>query len=127
MNRIMKVITFTVMLTCTLVIAFNLFVAEVSGVGIETLFAFTDSLFMILITFMYCYLSEWVTSDLLEIGDLFYNSAWYRLPVKQQRLLTLPIGRAQREFRLSGLGLFDCSLALFSSVEYSTLSLEYKF
>lgn len=57
------------------------------------------------------------TTDLLEIGDIFYNSAWYRLPIKEQRLLALPIQRSQREFRLSGLGFLDCSLAVYSSVK----------
>lgn len=35
----------------------------------------------------------------------------------EQRLLALPIGRGQCKFRLSGLGLFDCSLIVFSSVK----------
>lgn len=71
---------------------------------------------VIMLTFAHYYLSERVTFDLLEIGAIFYNLTWYQLPVKQQRLITLPIARAQREFRLRNLNLSDCSLAVFLSV-----------
>lgn len=67
-------------------------------------------------TLFYCYLAETVTSKLLSIGDIFYESDWYRLPVRQQQLVMLPIQRSQEEFRLSGLGLIDCSLWVFASV-----------
>lgn len=69
---------------------------------------------------MFCHLSEWITSDFSEIGEIFYNSEWYELQVREQRLLTLPIGRAQRVFRLKGLGLFDCSLVVFLMVTFRT-------
>lgn len=113
----MEAILFNMIFTCTVVIAFNLFVIESSdGYNFEMIIAFIDLSFMVGLTFAYFYLSEWITTDLLEIGDIFYDSPWYRLPTKHQKLLTLPIQRAGRELRLTGLGLFDCSLAVFSGV-----------
>lgn len=103
--------------TCITVIVFNLFVIELSStITLEIYCALGDLFTGLALTFVYFYLSEWITSDLLEIGDYFYNSAWYRLPAKQQKLLVLPIRRAQREFRLKGFGLFDCSLEVFGMV-----------
>lgn len=115
--HLMELISFTTILTCTLIIALNLFAIDLTDtISIEAMNAFLNLLLVLLLTFMYCYLSECLTSDLLEIGDIFYNSEWYQLDVKNQRVLTLPIGRAQRVFRLRGVGLFDCSLSVFSKV-----------
>lgn len=113
----MKVTLFNSTFTCVICIAFNLFVIElIESVNVEMMVAFIDIGFVIGLTFAYFYLAEWITSDLLSIGDHFYSSAWFQLPVKQQKLLALPIQQAQRELRLKGLGLFDCSLPVFSSV-----------
>lgn len=114
----MELISFSMILACTLVIALNLLAIELNyAISIEMLNVFINFSLMLISTFMYCYLSECLTSDLLDIGDIFYNSAWYQLAVKEQRLSMLPIERAQRVFRLRGLGLFDCSLTVFSTVK----------
>lgn len=115
-NSIMELIIITMTLTCTLIIALSLFVVEVQLLRAEALYALINLTLIMMIMFTYCLLSERITSDLLEIGDVFYNSVWYRLPFKEQRLLVIPIGRAQRVFRLSGLGLINCSLAVFLTV-----------
>lgn len=65
-----------------------------------------------------CVFSEVITHDLCTIADIFYGYAWYRLPVKQQKLFILPIQRANKALRLTGLGLVDCSLRVFASVSY---------
>lgn len=67
-------------------------------------------------TYVCCFLSEFVTHKLSAIGDHFYDCGWYRLPAKQQRLFILPIRRGQLEFRMSGLGIVECSLSVFLSV-----------
>lgn len=113
MNLIIFVITFT----CIIVIAFNLIVFELANsIDIAMLSAFVDSGVVISLTFVYFYLSEWITGDLLDIGEIYYNAPWYRLPPKHQTLIKLPIQRAQRELRLSAYGLFGCSLPVFASV-----------
>lgn len=116
----MKVVLFNMTFTCSIVIALNLFVFELSEtLNLELIVAFIDMAGISPLTFALFYFAERITSDLLSIGDHFYNSAWFQLPVKQQKLLVLPIQQAQRERRLKGLGLFDCSLALFSSVSFA--------
>lgn len=112
----MELIFFTMTIACTIVAALSLFVGELNGMRLESWFAFMDALIALLIMFTFCYLSECITSNLLEIGDVFYNSEWQLLPVNKQRLLIPPIEKGQRIFRLKGLGFFDCSLAAFSSV-----------
>lgn len=115
--HIMEFILFNMTFTCTIIIAFNLFVVETNGVySFETAIAFLDLGLVLGLTFAYFYLAEHITTDLLGIADIFYNSPWYRLGTKRQILFVLPIQRAQREMRLTGLGLFECSLVVFSKV-----------
>lgn len=114
----MELLLFTITLECTVVIAFNLCVLEMSAtVNLEAIVALLSLLFILSMTFAHFYLSEWITTDLLSIGDTFYNSEWHRaITAKRRQFLVLPIQLTQREFRLQGLGLFDCSLAFFLSV-----------
>lgn len=106
------------MLVVSVVIfAFNSYVFELNdSLNLEVIASIVNLVFGVVITSVYCYLSERITTALLEIGDNFYDMPWYQLPTKQQKLLALPIQRAQRELRLTGFGLFDCSLALLSAV-----------
>ena len=119
----MEMILFGWTLTCIVSIAFNLFVVElIETFTLEIYVALLNVILTCALTFGQFYLSEWITQDLLGIGDMFYDSPWYRLPTKRQKLMVLPLQRAQRELRLKGLGLFDCSLAVFATVTYSFIA-----
>lgn len=120
----MELILFHMSLMCTIVIALNLFAFELNDpLSLKAMNVLINLMVIVLLTFAHYYLSERLTSNLLEIGDIFYNSAWYRLPVKRQRLLMLPIERGHSVFRLRALALFDCSLDNFASVKlYRLLS-----
>lgn len=118
----MKEILFNLTFACVIVIALDLLVIELNeSINVKIVVAFVNLITLIGMTFAHFYLAEKITSDLVSIGDVFYNSAWHRLPVKQQRLLVLPIQRAQRELRLKGLGLFNCSMPVFLSVQLISL------
>lgn len=114
----MTVIMFNVTLLCTIVIAFSLYVIESSGgLNFEINIAILDVCTLIALPFAYFYFSERITTNVSSIGDVFYHSPWYnRLTAKQQKLLVLALQRSQREVRLTGIGLFDCSLPMFSAV-----------
>lgn len=102
-----------------IVIAFNLLVIELNeSINLEMMVAFGDLGTVIAMTFAHFYLADWIASNLVAIGDHFYNSPWHRLQVDQQKRLVLLIQRAQRELRLKGLGLFECSMPVFSSVAF---------
>lgn len=118
----MEVIIFNMTLTCTLVIAFNLYVLDASdSFNVDMLNASLDLLVIVALTFAYFYPSEQFTTNLLEIGDIFYDSTWYKqLTAKQQILIILAMQRAQREIRLTGLGLFNCSLPIFQAVRITS-------
>lgn len=114
----MSATLFNQLLMCALAIAMQLFLLESTKlisfdtmISIYFIFVFTTT------AFIYCYLSEIVTTGLLRIGDNFYHFAWYLLPVQQQQLFLMPIQRAYREFYFSGFGLIDCSLKNFLSVK----------
>lgn len=120
----MGMILFALTLLCTIDMALNLRALEVNvAFSVEMLNTFVNFSMVIALTFAHYYFSEQITTDLLAIGEILYNSTWYELPVKQQRLIALPIQRAQREIRLRSLELFDCSLPVFSSVRQITLQL----
>lgn len=72
--------------------------------------------------FAFCFLAELITANLFHIGGIFYDSLWYQLPAKQQRIVIFPIQRGGRGFRFRSLGLIDCSLATFLSVFFNYFS-----
>lgn len=114
---VMGSILFVTTFTCTIALTFNLFVVELSDAFSFEIFVAVFDLYIVLgLTFAYFYLSERITTDLTGIGYIFYNAAWYELKSKQQKLFVLPIERAHKKVRLTGLGLFDCSLPVFASV-----------
>lgn len=110
--------TFFFLLLCSAInTAILLLAVDVDNLFTITTVSVIDGLVFVFVqTFFYCYLSEGVTSKLRSIGDIFYESAWYQLPVKQQQMVQLPILQSEREFRLMGLGIIDCSLWVFVSV-----------
>lgn len=113
----MTVILFGMTLTCTTAIALDLLAIELnSAYSLDRMNAIIDSFIMMSNMLVYSCLSEFISSDLIEIGDFFYNLAWYQLPVEKQKLFGLPIQRAQRIFQLNGMGLCNCSLEVFSKV-----------
>lgn len=117
--ELMEWILFNTMFSCVIVIACNLFVIESNdALSYEIIVALIDTISLVGISSLYFYFSERITTNMSEIDNIFYHSAWYRLTPKQQSHLVLPIQRAQREFRLRGLGIFDCSLPVFLSVRY---------
>lgn len=89
---------------------------SVDRLDVQAMASFYDFTSVLVTTFIYCYLSERVTADLLFVGDIFYASLWYHLPSKQGKLLKLSIERSQWEFRLKGFELINCSLSVFLSV-----------
>lgn len=89
---------------------------EAQAMSPSNITAILGALTVLLPTFLFCKLSENVTEALQVIGDAFYGCSWYRLSGKQQQLFLLPVQRAQKAFRMNGLGIVDCSLEVFASV-----------
>lgn len=114
---VMSATLFYQLLICASIIAFNLFVLESYNLlSFESLASIYVVATYSILTFIYCYLSDTVTTNLYNIGDTFFGFCWYLLPVPQQKLFILPIQRSQQLYHLNGLGLVDCSLRNFLSV-----------
>lgn len=114
---IMDGILFSMFVTCTVIIAFNLHVLGSNELfSLQTVVAICDVACLLPSSFTYCYQAEIVTANLLKIGDIVYGSAWYRLPVKQQQRLIFPLQRSQHIYRLKSLRLINCSLPVFWTV-----------
>lgn len=116
---IMNGVLFYQLLICAAVTAFNLFALESNGfLSLNAAVSMYLMVSGIITTFLYCYLAENFTAHLLEIGLIYYDLAWYELPVKRQKMFVLLIKRARREIRLKCFGLIDCSLSVFWSVRF---------
>lgn len=117
-REIMKGILFYQMINCVINVAFDLFSLDqtLNERSTDTVHCIATLFSILLLAFIFCYYADRVTSDLLGIGDSFYNSLWYKSPFREQKLLILLIRRAQKEFRLTGFEIFDCSIEMFVMV-----------
>lgn len=117
---IMNEVLFFRLLACSATVALDFFSLELNEtLSLETIASLYDIATMSTMTFLYCYYSETVTEALLDVGDVFFYSPWYESAMNQNGLLaiiSLPVQRAQREFRLVGFQLVECSLAVFLKV-----------
>lgn len=68
------------------------------------------------VCYLYCDLSEKITANSFEINMIVYKSLWYESTPKHRRALVLTIMRSQKDFRLKGYGLVNCSLPRFLMV-----------
>lgn len=115
----MSVVLFSQLLMCALISALSLFSLQSNDlISCDTIVSTHELLFVILMAFIYCYLSSQATTYLLGVTDMFYDCDWFMLPVKQQKLFIFPMQRSQNEFYSNGLGLVDCSLATFLKVSH---------
>lgn len=126
--KVMSPVLFILLLSYAVNLA--IFLVDLDAVkGYNILYAYgvttTFSNFVIQLV-IYSRLSENITDDLFASGDLFYELPWYRLPLKLQKLYAMPIHRSQKEFRLSGLGIIECSMRVCASVSCAFLILSIK-
>lgn len=114
-NDIMGIPLFSDLLTCALVIAFNLLLlASIDYIDLQIVSSLLNVSTVVLMTFVFCYLSENISESLSGIDNAFYESSWYFLHVQHQKSIIMAIAR--RGFRLDGLGLIYCSLETFARV-----------
>lgn len=113
----MSGILFVVMLACVLILALILFSFDQStAINMAQLVNLMGLLAYLFLGFTYSYFSETITANSFKIGEDAYNSLWNEMEIQQQKAIMLIIGRSQKEFRLTGLGLVDCTLATFLAV-----------
>lgn len=95
---------------------FTFAIDQTQGMSPSNATAVVGASTVLLPSFLFCLLSENITLRLHVIADAFYECSWYYLSAKYQKLFILPIQRSQKELRLNGLGLVNCSLEIFSRV-----------
>lgn len=106
------------LLACSAVVAINLFAMElISSFSMEVLVGIFNIGTIVALTFIHCYYAENITEALLDVGDAFYNSEWYKGSLERNKAyLLFPIQRSQHEFRLVSFELIECSLPVFVKV-----------
>lgn len=125
---LMSVVIFGVLLNCLLSLALILFSVDQSdAIDFTIIFNLECLLTIIIICYIYSYFSETITINSFKIGEDVYDSLWYVMPMKQQKAMILIIAQSQKEFRLSALGMVDCSLEIFLAVIINLFSLKFRF
>lgn len=82
---------------------------QVSAISVE--FAITTTG-----TLSFCYLSTRVSYKLLDLGDISYNSMWYKYPANYQKYVLNLVMFAQKPQYFTGFGVVNCTLELFAVV-----------
>lgn len=118
-RAIVSGVLFYQFVSCVAFIAFSLFAVDrnLSAFDLDALICVLTLFAALFPTFIYCYHAEKITRHLQEIGNVFYHTNWYELPVKVQKLYVLSILIAQKPFRFRGYGIVVCSLEIFGSVK----------
>lgn len=118
-QAIMSAALFYDLLVCAVVIALCSFQFITNDLLTnDTIVSMLESVYVTILSYILCNLSDGVTSKLDEIEEIFYGIKWYRLPSKHAKLIILPMQRSQLKFYFTGLGLVNCSLVVFLSVIY---------
>lgn len=122
-SDVMSAALFVLLLMYAVTVAVTLIAVETDSLLDLTFFAAFGGFLHILAQMgVYCKLSENVTSDLDETGDAFYETHWYSLKIKFQKYYVLPIQQSHKEFRITGLGIVECSLRALTSVSQTHLN-----
>lgn len=67
--------------------------------------------------YILCHYAEKLTAQSIEVSRMvYYDLLWYKLSVRQQKNIIMPLRRAQKLFKLDGYGIFACSMELFLNV-----------
>lgn len=111
-----EVIFFQMLFSAVELASFTFAVDETKGISATNNTSVIGASTVLIPSFLVCKFSETMTWHLQVIGDAFYECSWYCLGAKQQKLFLLPMQRAQKDFRINGLGIIDCSLEIFASV-----------
>lgn len=112
----MSGILFSVLLSCVFLLTLVLFSLDQSTENDIILLNCMSLFHFNTICYIYCYFSETITANSFKIGDYAYDLLWYKMWLKQQKAIMMIIGRSQKRFRLTGLGLIDCSMETFLTV-----------
>lgn len=70
----------------------------------------------ILLNYISCSYAQSVTSNAFEVADVIYDTLWYQLPMKQQKMICMTIRLAQKPVYLQGYKIFTCSMETFLTV-----------
>lgn len=126
-NRIawlMSEIIFVMLLSCVIYFSVCLFsLDQVTEIDSTLRLRLMAPMPVLIVTWVYCYYSEATTKNSFAIASTAYDSMWYNISTEQQKAIILILARAQRVFRLQGLGLIDCSFRIYLSVISSFLNM----
>lgn len=117
MRDISSGVLFYQLLSCILFLALSfLFLDNAKSIDSALALNLLCVAMYVVVCYIYCDLSEQITTKSLEINVIVYESLWYETTPKQREAMVLMILRAQKDFRLKGFGLVNCDLSKFLMV-----------
>lgn len=90
----------------------------------EIFMCLNNQLIQTIFCYVLCYFATKITYIVGEISTITYGSLWYNYPVKEQNFLLLMLQRSQQEFRFTGFGIINATMATFLSVSKNGYKLE---
>lgn len=72
--------------------------------------SFLASIFGLSMLFAFSYVGQKIHSDAMDLGNVVYQTKWYRYPLKIQQYLRLMLLRSQQPVHLSGYGTMQLNL-----------------
>lgn len=116
-RKVMSLPIFFQLLLFTCIVVFALFSLNQPGSSnSEKVISIQNTIWQLIVWFICCHLSEKIAAKSFSISDDLYNLNWLMLSKRERRMVWFMISRAQKEFRFTCLGMFDCSLETFSIV-----------
>lgn len=89
---------------------------QAKSIDFNVLIVYNFLVTSICLNFILCYYADNLTEEASGVADAMYNTAWFEMPVEQQKLLLLPICRSQKLIRLTGFGVYTYSLQNFARI-----------
>lgn len=120
--ELMSDIIFIMLFSCVIYFSICLFsLDQVDEIDSTFRIRITAPLPILFVTCLYCYFSEMITEKSAAVAQTTFDSMWYKLAMNQQKAIIPILVRSQREFRLQGLGIIDCSFPIYLAVMSHTL------
>lgn len=100
-----------------LMLAVDLFIIDqTGGIDANALLNLNSTSMFFVMSYVFCYLSENITAKSLANANIAYEATWYKMSNSSQKAIGMIIMRSQREYRIVGFGMVECSLEVFLTV-----------
>lgn len=84
--------------------------------GVEFVVCIDCILAQLVFLYVECHFATKISTKSAELAGIIYNTRWYDLPLKQQKMIPPIVRQGQIPFTLDGYKFFSCSMETFAHV-----------